>query len=426
MDENGNITKQRAYHKDNFTIIHNEILFKNKELNKRVSLDALGLFWRIMSLPPNWKLNSRGLASISDCGIDKINNCMKELIDFGYVKVKKVREKGKFSSNIYEVTETLRSDIWNTEKYEIVNTKNEQKDSTYGSEPGLPNPRMEKPRLAKPRLANPDQYKYVINKNINKNKNNINYKISKNSKSKDLDLLNENFNNINNNNMSNETFPEINYKNDNMAKNLLAQTEELVIEEPAYKKRQKERQAKRDKNRQKEILEQQNKKKENLEDLTDKKLSEQTEQEKFIAYGTRMIRKIEEEQKTLERKQQIKKSKIKLMIEKIENDIKDFKLATNLKDYFTMWIKSGKPLTEEIIDSNLRQLNNLNKDTEKQSQIVLRSLNKGWFGFYPLEGQKEVKINNTGTPEYTQSIKEKFGEDAFELATDENGNVMTF
>ena len=382
MDENGNITKQRAYHKDNFTIIHNEILFKNKELNKRVSLDALGLFWRIMSLPPNWKLNSRGLASISDCGIDKINNCMKELIDFGYVKVKKVREKGKFSSNIYEVT--------------------------------------------KPRMENPDQYKNVINKNINKNKNNINYKISKNSKSKDLDLLNENFNNINNNNMSNETFPEINYKNDNMAKNLLAQTEELVIEEPAYKKRQKERQAKRDKNRQKEILEQQNKKKENLEDLTDKKLSEQTEQEKFIAYGTRMIRKIEEEQKTLERKQQIKKSKIKLMIEKIENDIKDFKLATNLKDYFTMWIKSGKPLTEEIIDSNLRQLNNLNKDTEKQSQIVLRSLNKGWFGFYPLEGQKEVKINNTGTPEYTQSIKEKFGEDAFELATDENGNVMTF
>lgn len=72
--------------------------------NKALSLKAVGLLSKMISLPPDWDFSLRGLATLNTDGIDGIRKAMKELEDHGYVVRHQCRdENGKMSHSRYEV-----------------------------------------------------------------------------------------------------------------------------------------------------------------------------------------------------------------------------------------------------------------------------------------------------------------------------------
>lgn len=52
--------------------------------NRNLSLKAVGLLSKMLSLPPDWDYSIRGLAMLNTDGIDGIRTAMKELEDEGY------------------------------------------------------------------------------------------------------------------------------------------------------------------------------------------------------------------------------------------------------------------------------------------------------------------------------------------------------
>ena len=77
---------------DNFTILPNNIL-KNKDM----SLKAIGLLCKMLSLPEDWDYSVEGLCRICKEGQTSINSALKELKDNRYLVVRKLnsRESGK-------------------------------------------------------------------------------------------------------------------------------------------------------------------------------------------------------------------------------------------------------------------------------------------------------------------------------------------
>jgi hypothetical protein len=53
--------------------------------NKQLSLKAVGLLSKILSLPPDWDYSMKGLATLNTDGIDGVRSAMKELEDQGYI-----------------------------------------------------------------------------------------------------------------------------------------------------------------------------------------------------------------------------------------------------------------------------------------------------------------------------------------------------
>ena len=72
--------------------------------NRNLSLKAVGLLSKMLSLPPDWDYSIRGLATLNTDGIDGIRTAMKELEDEGYVvRVQSRDERGRMSRNKYTV-----------------------------------------------------------------------------------------------------------------------------------------------------------------------------------------------------------------------------------------------------------------------------------------------------------------------------------
>ena len=74
--------------------------------NKGLSLKAVGLLSKMLSLPPDWDYSLKGLATLNTDGIDGIRKAMKELEDHGYVIRRQCRdENGRMSHSHYDVFE---------------------------------------------------------------------------------------------------------------------------------------------------------------------------------------------------------------------------------------------------------------------------------------------------------------------------------
>lgn len=423
MEEN--IIKQRALHTSNFTIAHNEILFQ-KLAGKPVSLETLGLFWRIMSFPSNWNLNKEGLKTICGCGRDKLKKCFKELEDLGYLK--KVqnnnKESGKFENNLYYIYETINQALWNlTNETEIVDSKNEGLDENMIPQAGLP--QTDNPQTDSPAPANRRVY------NININKENKIIKDYKNLSESDLKVTPEPAEkqpliiNKNNNLTSLNSLDKIN----NQDKQNEAQSELNDSNLTASEKRKIERRKKRELQHQQKLQQKQNKQKESVKDVTDKTIGDLTTADNIEARAAKMVNEAQEKLKQAELLAQKKKGIKKRILAKVDKDIQNQELAVAVKDYLSMWITTGKPMTEEIYNAQLTNLFKISRDEKQQIEIVKRSIQKGWMDLYPLENQNKeqnFKPNQKQVKAYEDKIKEEFGEDAFEIATDENGQALVF
>jgi len=99
----------RVYKQNNFTVMSNHHL-----QNTNLSLKAMGLLSKILSLPDDWNINIRGMAAICKDGRDSIQAAFKELIAEGYVLRQQLRDpNGKLNGVEYIIRESPDVDIPN-------------------------------------------------------------------------------------------------------------------------------------------------------------------------------------------------------------------------------------------------------------------------------------------------------------------------
>ncbi len=92
------ITKQNCSLKTNYTRVENSVLN-----GKSLTLSGIGLYCLICSLPENWDLNARGLATRFGFSEKEIRNRLKELVDKGYLVREQDRTVGRFSGFDYRI-----------------------------------------------------------------------------------------------------------------------------------------------------------------------------------------------------------------------------------------------------------------------------------------------------------------------------------
>ena len=141
MRKRANQESEIGVHKyEGFTMMQNHHL-----RNKGLSLKAVGLLSKILSLPPDWDYSLRGLATLNTDGIDGIRSAMKELEDHGYVvRTQRRDENGRMSKSRYEV-------------YEIPQQRKPTSEKPSSENPTTVNPTTANPTTVSPITENPTQ-----------------------------------------------------------------------------------------------------------------------------------------------------------------------------------------------------------------------------------------------------------------------------
>ena len=92
----------RVEKNENYTVMSNYHLS-----DPRLSLKAVGLLSKMLSLPENWDYTIRGLTCICREGRDAIQGAVSELEDAGYIRRQQRHdENGKFAGNEYVIYES--------------------------------------------------------------------------------------------------------------------------------------------------------------------------------------------------------------------------------------------------------------------------------------------------------------------------------
>ena len=153
MRKRANQESEFGVHKyEGFTMMQNHHL-----RNKGLSLKAVGLLSKILSLPPDWDYSLRGLATLNTDGIDGVRSAMKELEDHGYVvRTQRRDENGRMSKSRYEV-------------YEIPQPRKPTTGKPSSENPTTVNPTTVNPITESPTQINTNQ---VIPQEINNSVNN--------------------------------------------------------------------------------------------------------------------------------------------------------------------------------------------------------------------------------------------------------------
>ena len=129
----------------NYTVMANYHL-----RDKRLSLKAVGLLSKMLSLPEEWDYTTRGLAAICKDGVDAIGAALKELENCGYLVRHRLRDdRGRMRDTEYVIYESPHTALPDTE-----------------------NPYLDNPDTVKPDTENPAQLsKDISDSQKEKNKN---------------------------------------------------------------------------------------------------------------------------------------------------------------------------------------------------------------------------------------------------------------
>lgn len=91
----------RVKHQKNYVVIRNNTVLSDPNL----SFKAKGFWSYCMSRPDDWEFKMTHLSEVSTDGKDAIYSAINELVEAGYIKKIQYREKGRFVSYDYEVSE---------------------------------------------------------------------------------------------------------------------------------------------------------------------------------------------------------------------------------------------------------------------------------------------------------------------------------
>lgn len=134
----------RVEHNSNYTTMANYHL-----RDPRLSLRAMGLMSKMLSLPEDWDYTVSGLAAICKEGREAVRTALKELEAAGYLIREQTRQSGSFAANNYTLREAPEAD------------------------PGSPlpkNPSTDSPTTGKPLTGNPPQLNNLLNQKTNRQK----------------------------------------------------------------------------------------------------------------------------------------------------------------------------------------------------------------------------------------------------------------
>lgn len=137
----------RVQRNKNYTVMANYHL---KDQN--LSLKAVGLLSKLLSLPENWDFSVNGLVSIVKEGRDAVRSCLAELKENGYLKVESLRDKnGHIIGSKYTITE---------KPFDFVVKKNAEPKKPETEKPSMENPTPVNPKLENPTQLSTNRIKY--------------------------------------------------------------------------------------------------------------------------------------------------------------------------------------------------------------------------------------------------------------------------
>lgn len=110
---------------NNYTVMANYHL-----RDKRLSLKAVGLLSKMLSLPEEWDYTTRGLAAICKDGVDAIGAALKELESCGYLVRHRLRDdRGRMRDTEYVIYESPHTALPDTENPYLDNPDTEAPDT---------------------------------------------------------------------------------------------------------------------------------------------------------------------------------------------------------------------------------------------------------------------------------------------------------
>ena len=99
----------RNEHNDNFTVISNDVV-RNPDLSDGAKV----LLLYLLTCSDDWDFNVKGISKCLNISTGAVSSRLKELQEFGFVTIKKVRTgQGKISSWIWDIYEQPHSKILN-------------------------------------------------------------------------------------------------------------------------------------------------------------------------------------------------------------------------------------------------------------------------------------------------------------------------
>lgn len=114
---------------ENFSVIYNACF-----RDKTISMQAMGLFAYLMTLPNDWEIHKEELVSHFSNGRDAVYKAFDELVEKGFIVVEEIKgEKGHFGKKVYKVFEVSQGEtkIVRKPRAKRTNTENEEpKDSS--------------------------------------------------------------------------------------------------------------------------------------------------------------------------------------------------------------------------------------------------------------------------------------------------------
>lgn len=118
----------------------------------RISLKAKGIMSLMLSLPPDWEFNVRGLSTFCTDGRDSVASSLNELKKFGYLTVKQSRDgKGRVAHSVYVINQTP------DESDEILSISEYKEDTPCTENPSTDKPDTEKPAVINTKTQNTDK-----------------------------------------------------------------------------------------------------------------------------------------------------------------------------------------------------------------------------------------------------------------------------
>ncbi|MCD7730691.1 MAG: hypothetical protein LUI05_04255 [Oscillospiraceae bacterium] len=146
MTKQSNGTVFKVHKSTDFTIMSNHHL-----RNLNLSLKAVGLMSKLLSLPDDWSYSIAGLVKICREGKTAVRAALQELIDEKYVYIEKIppnyTKSGRFEY-VYHIYELPYEDIPNNLEYpEPLDKSKQDTENPDVENPGLENPGLENPGL---------------------------------------------------------------------------------------------------------------------------------------------------------------------------------------------------------------------------------------------------------------------------------------
>lgn len=123
--------------------------------DNRLSLEARGILSYLLSKPDNWEIMKSDLMTAGNCGRDKINSIIKELIKFGYLVVEYPHvtedgpKKGQFLPAFYRLHEEPSTENPSTAEASTPNQHLDSTEETHSTDSTEKPLRAKKPRTVK-------------------------------------------------------------------------------------------------------------------------------------------------------------------------------------------------------------------------------------------------------------------------------------